>query len=87
MVLVLLLIFQNGNLKDCLMKVLNILLHLMIIKYCLQTRAKFNESCLKQDKITYTHRTIVNIYIVYELTPNVNNFDFTLENCLFEAIK
>ena len=59
----------------------------MIIKCCLQARAKFNESCLKQDKITYTHRTIVNIYIVYELTPKVNNFDFTLGNCLFGAIK
>ena len=22
--------------------------------------------CLKQDKVTFTHRTIVNLYIVYE---------------------
>ena len=33
---------------------------------------KFNGSCLKQDKITYTHGTIVNIYIVYELSSNLN---------------
>ena len=31
-------------------------------------RLKFDGSYLKQDKITFTHRTIVNIYIVYELT-------------------
>ena len=30
-------------------------------------RVKFTGSCLKQDKITYTHKKIVNIYIVYEL--------------------
>ena len=29
-----------------------------------KTRGKFNESYLKQDKITYTHGKIVNIYIV-----------------------
>ena len=28
---------------------------------------KFNGSCLNQDKITYAHKTIVNIYIVYEI--------------------
>ena len=34
----------------------------------IKTRVTFNGSCLKQsDKLTYTHKTIVNIYIVYEL--------------------
>ena len=47
----------------------------------------FDERCLKQDKITYTHGTIVNIYIVYELSSNLNNLDFALENCLFRALK
>ena len=28
---------------------------------------KFNGSCLNQDKITYAHKTIVNIYIIYEI--------------------
>ena len=32
-----------------------------------KTRVKFDRSCLKQDKITYTHDKIVNIYIVYEI--------------------
>ena len=30
-------------------------------------RLRFNGSCLKQPNISYTHGTIVNIYIVYEL--------------------
>ena len=30
-------------------------------------RVKFSGSCLKQDKITYIHGKIVNIYIVYEI--------------------
>ena len=32
-----------------------------------RTRVKFDGSCLKQDKITFTHGNIVNIYIVYEI--------------------
>ena len=30
-------------------------------------RVKFIESCWKEPNISYTHGTIVNIYIVYEL--------------------
>ena len=29
-------------------------------------RVKFNGSCLKQDRIKYTHGTIINIYAVYK---------------------
>ena len=50
-------------------------------------KVKFNGNCLKQDKITYTHGTIVNIYIVYKIISNINNFDVNLENCLFGAVK
>ena len=53
-----------------------------------KTRAKFNGSCLKQDKIICNHGTIVNIYIVHELSSNFNyNENITWENCLFGAIK
>ena len=46
-------------------------------------RVKFNGSCLKQDKITYTHRKIVNIYIVYEINKNYNIGSYPkLENYL-----
>ena len=32
-----------------------------------KTRLEFRGSCLKQDKIVFDHRKVVNIYIVYEL--------------------
>ena len=35
--------------------------------------AKFTGSCLKQLKFTYTHKTIVKIYIVYELGASTSN--------------
>ena len=35
-------------------------------------KVKFNGICLKQDKITYTHCKIVNIYIVYEISKSIN---------------
>ena len=50
-------------------------------------RIKFTGSCLKQPKFTYTHKTIVNIYIVYELGASTSNDnDPTLKNCLFGAV-
>ena len=50
-------------------------------------RVKFSGSCLKQDKATYNHRTIVNIYIVYEISKiyNISSY-LTLENGLFGAV-
>ena len=52
-----------------------------------KTRAQFNGSCLKQDKITYTPGKIVNIYMVYELTgsDSVEN-DPTVKTSLFDAV-
>ena len=35
------------------------------------THPKFKGSCLKQDKITFNHRNMVNIYTVYELESNL----------------
>ena len=51
-------------------------------------RVKFNRSCLQQsNKLTYTHKTIVNIYIVYELgASNSRHNDPTLKYCLFGAV-
>ena len=47
-------------------------------------KLKFGESCLRQDKITYTHGKIVNISIFYEINKNYNISDYaTLERCLF----
>ena len=49
---------------------------------------KFNGGCLKQDRPTFLHGGIVNVYTVYEPTNNDNVSSYpTLENCLFGAVK
>ena len=40
--------------------------------YGSKIRVKFNGSCLKQDKITFNHGKIVNIYILHEISKNLN---------------
>ena len=50
-------------------------------------KVQFTGRYLKQPKFTFTHKKVVNIYIVYELgasSSNVNNP--TLKNCLFGAV-
>ena len=47
---------------------------------CKKIRKKIDGSCRKQDKITYNHGMIVNIYIVYELISTLTYFDPNLEN-------
>ena len=51
-------------------------------------RVRFSGSCLKQDKVTYTHGKVVNIYIVNELNKNdkTSSNDPTLENCFFGGV-
>ena len=51
-------------------------------------RVRFSGNCFKQDKLTYKHDAIVNIYIVYEINKNDNttSSDPTIENCLFGAV-
>ena len=54
--------------------------------YGTKTRVKFHGSCLKQPKGSFDHKTIVNIYIVYELGASTSNSDDpTLRNCLFDT--
>ena len=55
--------------------------------YGTKTRVKFNGSCLQQSKISYTHSTIVNIYIVYEMgASSSHNNDPTLKNWLYGVV-
>ena len=57
------------------------------LSYYSTKRVEFNGSCLKQDKITFNHRKIVNIYIVYEISKNINISDYlTLGNCSFGPV-
>ena len=42
---------------------------------------------MKQDKFTFNHGKVVNIYIVYEVNKSINISDYlALENCLFGAV-
>ena len=54
-----------------------------------KTREQFDRSCFKQDKVTFNHKKVVNIYIVYELTKvadlNGNDNRPTIQNALFGA--
>ena len=55
--------------------------------YGTKTRVEFGGSCLKQDKVTFNHTKIVNIYIAYEISKSTNTSDYlTLVNCLFGAV-
>ena len=43
---------------------------------------------MKQESVTFNHKKIVNIYIVYEIEKSVNISSYpTLENSLFGAVK
>ena len=70
------------------MRLLNILSFALALN-CVynKIRLKFDWGYLKQDKITFNHVKIVNVYIVYALSSNLNNFNSTLKNCLFVAVK
>ena len=55
--------------------------------YGTKTRVEFNRTCLKQDKVIFNHRKVVNIYTVFEISKSNNISDYTaLENCLFGAV-
>ena len=50
-------------------------------------RLKFKGSCLAQTKVTYTHKNIVNVYIVCQIGATTRNFyDPKLINGLFGAV-
>ena len=55
--------------------------------YGTRIRVKFTGDCLNQQKITYNHGKVVNIYIVYSLGASSFKYsDPTIKNCLFGAI-
>ena len=88
-VFLLLIILQNGSLKDCLTASNDDEILSPKPNYAdTKTRVEFNGSFLKQDKTTFNHGKIVNIYICYEIAKNnpVNSYP-TYENCLSGAVK
>ena len=52
-------------------------------------KIKVNGNCLKQDRLSFLHRNVVNLYNTYELITQSTdlNTDVRLGNCLFEAVK
>ena len=55
--------------------------------YGTKTRVEFNGRCLKRDKATFNHGTIIIIYTVYETSRNFNISNYpAVENCLFGAV-
>ena len=53
-----------------------------------EIRVKFNEGCLKKDQGTFLHGGIVNVYIVYKVSKNINIRDYpTLEKGYFHSWK
>ena len=42
---------------------------------------------MKQDSVTFNHKKVENIYIVYEISKSINISNYSiLENCLFGAV-
>ena len=50
-------------------------------------KVKFHGDLSKQNKVTYSHGTMVNIFIVHSLIPTTKDSSVTLQNCLFGAVK
>ena len=85
-----------AGIEDCLTKDLILFQRQIILcldYYGAKTRVQFFRGCLKQDKVTFNHGRVVNIYIVYETVRIVNlskrssNDNYpTLENALFGAV-
>ena len=80
--LVMVVTFITGILKDCRAKEL-ILLHRLIIVllqnyFDTKIRVEVFESCLKQDKLSFDYGKVVNIYIVYEIIilANISKYKY-----------
>ena len=59
-----------------------------VIYYGDKVRLRFTGSVLQQKTVTYSHKKVVNLYVVYEIT-NFHGIDSypTLANALFVAVK
>ena len=76
---------------------LNLVLHLKLLQqsfsntklYWSKIPAKFDGIYLKQNKVTFNHKIVVNIYIVFgvNLGPFKQSVDLTLGNSFFGAVK
>ena len=60
-----------------------------LVWYNSRIKLKCKESCLKQNKGTFSPENVVTLFIVYELNTWLEDlsFDFTFKNCLFISVK
>ena len=61
----------------------------LLIHYRSKTKVYFDGACLKQDKVTFNHGKIVNIYIVYKIiriTKINGNRNLTVQNASFGGV-
>ena len=77
----------NEKITSVSVSVLSQIGNLPKILYNDRIKLKLSKIPLKQDKATYKHEPIVNIYIAYELISSPINIGITLQNCLFGAVK
>ena len=63
-------------------------LTLSVNYYRNKLRLRFTESVLEQKTVTYSHKKVVHLYVVYEITTfhNIGSYP-TLTNALFGAVK
>ena len=74
-------IFQRGNLKDCLhlkslVQTIDRINASKIYKKYTKIQVKFDGCCLKQEKMTFTHKEVSNIYIVYDYLSYYLSYDY-----------
>ena len=74
-------IFQRGNLKDCLhlkslAQTIDRINASKIYKKYTKTQVKFDGYCLKQEKMTFTHKEVSNIYMVYDYLSYYLSYDY-----------
>ena len=78
--------WRSKELSDEEIKAVNDL-YLSVNYFNEKLRLKLEGSCLAQTKVTYTHKSIVNIYIVYKIGATTrNSHDPKLINGLFGAV-
>ena len=74
-------IFQCGNLKDCLQlkslaQTIDRINASKIYKKYAKIQVKFDGRCLKQEKMTFTHKEVSNIYIFYYYLSYYLSYDY-----------
>ena len=88
-------IFRSECQKYCLIKALkpsaasNNVLAPVINYIDTKIRVKFDGTCLKQERLTFTYKKVVNSYIVYKINacPYALDTNFELKHSLFGATK